>query len=115
MLIPALSAILWIRAKKGVRHMPDIQEISNCVQQVAAEYPIKKCELFGSYAEGLARSDSDIDLLIEFASPSVSLLMLNSVKYRLEDLLQTDVDLIHAPLPTGCMIEIGRRVPVYGA
>ena len=95
--------------------MPDIQEISSCVQRVATEYPIKKCELFGSYAEDRARADSDIDLLIEFASPTVSLLMLNSVKYRLEDLLKTDVDLIHAPLPSGSMIEIGRRVPIYGA
>lgn len=95
--------------------MPDIQEIANCVRTAAAEYPIRKCELFGSYAEGRAHPGSDVDLLVEFASPSVSLLMLNNVKYRLEELLHTDVDLIHAPLPDGSLIEIGRRIPVYGA
>ena len=95
--------------------MPNIQEISNCVHLVAEEYPIKKCELFGSYAENRARPDSDVDLLIEFAYPSVSLLTLNSVKYRLEELLRTEVDVLHAPLPENSMIEIGRRIPVYGA
>ncbi len=95
--------------------MPDIQEISKCVHLVAKEYPIKKCELFGSYAENRAHPGSDVDLLVEFARPSVSLLMLNAMKYRLEELLRTRVDVIHGPLPEGSIIETGRRISLYGA
>jgi len=95
--------------------MPDIRQIVDGVQLVASEFPIKKAELFGSYAEGRARPDSDVDLLVEFNSSCVSLLTLNSVKYRLEEILDTEVDLIHAPIPENSLLEIGRRVHVYGA
>ena len=43
--------------------MLDIQEIKDGVQLAAQEYPIKKAELFGSYANGTNRPDSDVDLL----------------------------------------------------
>lgn len=42
--------------------MLDIQEIKDGVQLAAQEYPIKKAELFGSYANGTNRPDSDVDL-----------------------------------------------------
>ena len=60
-------------------------------------------------------SQSDVDLLVEFFQPRVSLLTLNSLKYRMEDLLGTEVDIIHGPLPEDCMLEIDRRIPIYGA
>ena len=37
--------------------MLDIQEIKDGVQLAAQEYPIKKAELFGSYANGTNRPD----------------------------------------------------------
>lgn len=95
--------------------MVDLQKIKNSVSIVAKEYPIKRAELFGSYADCTNRPDSDVDLLVEFTAPQVSLLVLNNVKYRLEELLQTEVDLIHGPLEEGSMIEIDRRIPLYGA
>lgn len=95
--------------------MVDLQEIKKSVVIVAGEYPIKRAELFGSYANSTNRPDSDVDLLVEFTMPQVSLLMLNSVKYRLEELLQTEVDVIHGPLDEDSMIEIDRRIPLYGA
>ena len=94
--------------------MTDLAAIRESVAAAALEYPIKKADLFGSYAEGRNRPDSDVDLLIEFLSPRVSLLTMNALKYRLEELLETRVDVVHAPLPEGCMLEVGRRVPVYG-
>ena len=54
--------------------MLDIQKIKDGVQLAAQEYPIKKAELFGSYANGTNRPDSDVDLLLEFKSPRISLL-----------------------------------------
>lgn len=95
--------------------MLDIQDIKNCVALAAQEYPIKKAELFGSYANGTNQPNSDVDLLLEFITPSVSLLTLNRLKYRLEELLKTEVDVVHGPLAEDSMIEIDRRIPLYGA
>ena len=72
-----------------------------------------RAELFGSYANGTNRPDSDVDLLLEFKSPRISLLTLSAIKYRLEDILKTDVDVIHGPLPSDSMIVIDRKVALY--
>lgn len=93
--------------------MLDIQKIKAGVQLAAQEYPIKKAELFGSYANGTNHPDSDVDLLLEFKTSRVSLLTLNAVKYRLEDILKADVDVIHGPLTPDSMIVIDRKVPLY--
>jgi len=95
--------------------MLTMKQIADGISVVAQEYPIKKAELFGSYANGTNHAESDVDLLMEFHSPRVSLLTLNSIKYRLEDILQTDVDIVHGPLREDSMLEINRRVSVYGA
>ena len=95
--------------------MLSLEQIADSVQTVASEYPIRKAEVFGSYAENRANANSDVDLLIEFATPRVSLLMISGVRCRLQELLQTDVDVLHAPLPENSMITIDRRIPVYGA
>ena len=95
--------------------MLSIEKIIDSVEIAAAEFPIKKAELFGSYATGHNRADSDVDLLVEFSTPRISLLTLNRMKYRLEDLLQTEVDIVHGPLPEGSMIEMDRKVLLYGA
>lgn len=95
--------------------MLDVEQIRKCVFIVAQEYPIKRAELFGSYASNSSRPDSDVDLLVEFTRPQISLLTLGSMKHRLEELLQTQVDVIHGPLGADSMIEIDRRIPLYGA
>ena len=98
-----------------VRQMLTIREIAEGVAQAAREFPIKKAELFGSYARGTATEKSDVDLLMEFEEPAVSLFMLSDLQYRMEDLLNCAVDVLHGPLPEGAMIEIDKKVPVYGA
>ena len=95
--------------------MLTIEQISSGVSRAAQEYPIKKAELFGSYANGSSREDSDVDLLMEFHTPRVSLLTLNGLKYRLEELLKTEVDVVHGPLAADSFLEIDRRIPVYEA
>ena len=93
--------------------MLDIRKIRDGIYTVAAEYPIRKVELFGSYAEGTNREQSDVDLLVEFVTASVSLLTLNALKYRLEELLHTEVDIVHGPLEEESLITIGKVVPLY--
>ena len=95
--------------------MPSMEQIVAGVNEIVPEFPIEKVALFGSYAEGKNRPDSDIDLLVEFSSPRVSLILLNRLKYRLEERLRTRVDVIHGPLAGNSMIEIGRSVPLYEA
>lgn len=79
----------------------------------AGKYPIKKVSLFGSYANDTANSDSDIDLLVEFTYPNVSLFMLYNIKSEIEQRLQKRVDLIHAPIEEGSLIIIDRVIDIY--
>lgn len=95
--------------------MLSLQEIIDNMHIVASEYPITKAELFGSYANGCNTPESDVDIIMEFNTPQISLLTLSSVKLRLEELLQTNVDVVHGPLPEDSILEINRRIPLYGA
>lgn len=90
-------------------------QIVHAAALVAAEFPITRVTLFGSYAEGRSTKDSDVDLLIEFRTAAVSLLLLCAVKHRFEDLLGVSVDVIHAPIPEGALIEPGKQVEIYAA
>ena len=95
--------------------MLTVQQIADSVIIASQEYPLRKVELFGSYANGSNTPKSDVDLLVEFSQPKVSLLTLSALKTRMEELLGSDVDIVHGPLPDGCLLEIDRRIPLYGA
>jgi hypothetical protein len=88
-------------------------QIQQAVQAIAGDYPFKRVSYFGSYAEGRQTEGSDLDVLVEFQIPAVSLITLSEIKYRLEDALKTPVDIIHAPIPKGALIEIVKEVAVY--
>ena len=75
-------------------------------------YSQRKPHIFGSYADGRATSQSDLDLLVEFDRPSVSLITLNELKYDLEEQLGLPVDVVHVPLPAGSMIQPQKVVRV---
>jgi predicted nucleotidyltransferase len=93
--------------------MPEFSEIRQAVAQLAEEYPIKSLSCFGSYADGTQTEDSDIDFLVEFATPAISLIKLSGLKLRLEEHLGVKVDLIHAPIPEDSYIEINKEVLIY--
>lgn len=93
--------------------MLDIDVITEGVREVAAEYPVERIQLFGSYAQDRAREESDVDLLVEFTSLAVSLLTLSSLRRRLEGRLGVSVDLIHVPLPPGSFLDTGKTVTLY--
>ncbi len=69
--------------------------------------------MFGSYADGTCTEDSDLDLLVEFKKPYVSLFTLSELKSRLEELFGKPVDVLHAPLPDSATIEIESERTVY--
>ena len=93
--------------------MLDIETIAKGVQESIRDYPVKKIELFGSYAENRQTEESDVDLLVEFTSLAVSLLVIASLRNRLENSLGVSVDLIHAPIPEDSILEVGTRVTLY--
>ena len=93
--------------------MITIPMIKNVIEEIADEYQIKKVDLFGSYAKGEATKESDIDLLVEFDKPAVSLLKVIALKYKLEDRLQVDVDVIHGPIRSDSLLILDKVVPIY--
>lgn len=67
----------------------------------------------------MARDDnkpnSDIDLLYEFVTPTISLITLSGLKIDLEEKLNILVDVIHRPLDENAIIEIDKEVTIYDA
>lgn len=93
--------------------MLTINKIKNSISDIIVKYPIKKISLFGSYADGSASEESDIDILVEFLSPNVSLFLLSDIKNEIESRLNREIDLIHAPVDEYSLIEINKVVDIY--
>jgi hypothetical protein len=69
-----------------------VLKILSAHRQELSQMGVKSLALFGSVARNEARSDSDVDLLIEF-SQAVGLFALIDLKNHLENLLACPVDL----------------------
>ena len=95
--------------------MLTLEMIRQAVRQAAAEYPVKRVELFGSYANGTADADSDVDFLVEFSENPTSLLHICGLRETLSELLQTDVDIVKLPRRHDDGLTIDRTVHLYGA
>lgn len=99
---------------EGGNAVKSIETIRNAVSQAAMQYPIKRVDLFGSYANGLANENSDVDVLVEFSESPISLFKISGFQATLSELLQMDVDVVEAPLAPDSMLHIDRTVRVYG-
>lgn len=97
----------------GEVKMLTLDDIKNAIADILAKYPIKKISLFGSYANGSAKEDSDVDILVEFLSPNISLFTISDMKYEIESKLNKEVDLIHAPIEEDSLIKIDKVVDIY--
>ncbi len=62
-------------------------------QEIAARYGVKRLALFGSAARDDLGASSDVDVLVEFASPATFGAYMD-LKFYLEDLLGRPVDLV---------------------
>ncbi|WP_312811344.1 nucleotidyltransferase domain-containing protein [Sedimentibacter sp.] len=93
--------------------MITIEQIKSEIQEAAKEYDIKKVELFGSYAEGTHTDTSDIDILVEFVTPAISLLTLAALKYKLEKKLNKEVDIVHGPLENDSLLNLKKVISIY--
>ncbi len=95
--------------------MLTIDDIKKTIESIAEEYKLTKVTLFGSRASGIFREDSDVDLLVEFTTESVSLLRVISLKHRLEDAWNLEVDVIHGPISEDSMLIIDKEIEIYAA
>ena len=99
---------------EGVTAMLSTDTINNSVCDVVRDYPtVKRVDLFGSYAQCAQRESSDVDLLVEFSTPAVSLLTLSALHRRIESALAVPVDLLHAPLPEDSFLDVDKVVTLY--
>jgi predicted nucleotidyltransferase len=98
----------------GGEAMTTHEKICDAIVMTASKYNIKAAYYFGSYAAGRQTEKSDIDLLVEFFSPFVSLFAISELSLELEARLNVSVDVISLPLPEDTHLIIEKRVQCYG-
>lgn len=74
-------------------HIYTIEEIQDIVCEIAERYGVERVTLFGSYARGEARPDSDIDLRIDKGRIR-GLFQLSGFHSELEEKLHKKVDVL---------------------
>jgi predicted nucleotidyltransferase len=93
--------------------MVSIETVKREIEKIASTYGIKKASLFGSYADGTATERSDLDLLLEFETQSVSIFKLAGIRLQLEEAIGKSVDVVHGPLPQSSFLRIDKQVSLY--
>jgi uncharacterized protein len=71
----------------------EIEKIKKKIIPVLKEYQVTKAGIFGSYARGEQKKDSDIDILIKIHNDA-SLLTVIGLKMDLEKIIKRKVDLV---------------------
>ena len=67
---------------------------TNTIRDYFATLPIDKAWVYGSFARGEERPDSDIDIMVRYSPEGVSLLKHAHIMNTLSDLLGREVDLV---------------------
>lgn len=71
------------------------QELTKVIADYFATQPVTKAWLFGSYARGEQREDSDVDIMIVTDKEAhVGLFRLSGMRLALQDILNKQVDLV---------------------
>lgn len=72
-----------------------LDEIARRIRPVAEKYRLKAVYVFGSYARGEAREDSDIDLLVDLTGAELSgFFAIGGLYNDLETALNKEIDLV---------------------
>lgn len=89
-----------------------IEEIREVIIQIAPKYPIKTVRLFGSYADGNAKKDSDIDLMIE-SKGVFTLFHLCGFENDVSEKLRNRVDILHYQENDVTELEFNKVIKLY--
>ncbi len=71
-----------------------IEEIAQTAKPVLEKYGVRYAGLFGSYARGDARPDSDVDILVSLGDAQICLWDLVGFRDELSERLRKPVDLV---------------------
>lgn len=76
--------------------MLTIEQIKQTVSGYFKDKPVKSVYLFGSYARGEAKENSDVDLLVEYDDTKKRLSLFDVLRFKiaLEQIFQKNVELI---------------------
>ncbi len=88
-----------------------IVKISSIQRELAEKYTVKRIGVFGSFARGDVKAESDVDILVELAEPTFDHYM--DLKFKLEEVLQRPVDLVLADSVKDRLKPIIEREVVY--
>ena len=81
---------------RKILNMTNAQEIIDVLRAqqstLSAQFSVQRIGLFGSFARNEAKPGSDVDILVDLASPTFDHFM--DLKFFLEDLLHASVDLV---------------------
>lgn len=78
--------------KQTLKRETIIQYLSDHKPEFNKKFGVTKIGLFGSYARGHNRRDSDIDIVVELEKPD--LLALAGIKQKIEEDLEVEVDIV---------------------
>jgi predicted nucleotidyltransferase len=70
-----------------------VEELKSKIIPVLQQHDVIHAAIFGSFARGEEREDSDLDILVEFGEGK-SLLDLVGLKLELEELLKRKIDVV---------------------
>lgn len=69
-----------------------LSKLTEAKSELSRNYPISSMAIFGSVSRGEDKSDSDVDILVEFSYPAG--MQFIHLAYDLERILQKKVDLV---------------------
>lgn len=88
-----MENIVYFCSRKTMSIMSE--QMLQTIRDYFATQPIERAWLFGSYARGEEREDSDVDILVDFDKDAqVGLLRHVHIMNELQDLLNKEVDLV---------------------
>lgn len=89
-------------------------ELKNFINEISGKYNLKKVILFGSRADGTNREDSDIDLMVEYNTPTVSIFTTVGLMQEIQEKFNVPVDIVRYPLKDrGVKLRIDKEEIVY--
>jgi predicted nucleotidyltransferase len=84
--------LLLAKAAAAVK-IPTVAELKVIIAPILKRYGVRKAGIFGSFARGEARADSDLDLLVEPARDG-PLYKIIDLKIEIEEALSRKVDVV---------------------
>jgi len=78
----------------GVRKNKEVERIKKKIVHILKKNKVKRAGIFGSYARGEQKKNSDVDIAVEINNPKMSLLDFIKIVRTVEGILKKKVDLV---------------------